>query len=741
MSDGPFPKISFIIPTLNAAALLDNCLASIARQTWPRDRYEIIIADARSKDATRDIARKYGAIVLDDDGDNMEEGKRLALAHATGDYIVFVDADNELTHPDFLELAVNALAKNPQALGVESYYLPSAKMSSFCAYVTHLLHISDPVAWLMSVNPKLIARDGEIERWTMPGESFAYPLGANGFVFRKADLDAVHGRQQLFQDTHVALHLMQMGKREWLRIRGRGVHHYYIQSLGAFLKKRRRAMVHYFNVREKSTISWAAQKPAVPAWLAALYCVTLIGPLFHTLRGMARDGDWRWLWHTPASVASLLGILWGWQTQRANRHNAKLIADLQPQQGLKGGTAAPDVNQKRRVVCLVNGIYSGHIGGGDIYFSYIARAALDAGYELHFFGGHAFKDYLERRKLPLNLTLTDSGVGELGDVASLPGQFRLLWDFSRRLCGSLRQLREIRPDDCVYAMSDYWFDSIPLMLCRARSKIMYLGMMAPTLREVLTKGRADVSASRLASLYYWMSQQFSVRCFRWSARKKFTYGHPEMRAYLRRFGYAESELALVSNGMDISAADRAAEQKKEFDVVWAGRVHPQKGIDDLLATLVYLAGRLENFRAVIIGNSQAALEPRVRELGLSEKVTFAGLVSEEEKFRLLKASRVFAMPSRYESWGIVIGEALASGTAVVAYDLQCYRPVFGDFVRYVKPFDLDEFQRAMEREIVAQRAGRNYLTAMDLPSLKRSLSWASSQESFRAVLAEMTGPA
>lgn len=738
MSDGP--KISFIIPTLNAAALLDNCLASIARQTWPRDRYQIIIADARSKDATRDIAKKYGAIVLDDDGDNMEEGKRLALAHATGDYIVFVDADNELTHPDFLELAVNALAKNPQSLGVESYYLPSAKMSSFCAYVTHRLHISDPVAWLMSVNPKLIARDGEIERWTIPGESLAYPLGANGFVFRKADLDAVRQQQQLFQDTHVALHLMQMGKREWLRIRGRGVHHYYIQSLGAFLKKRRRAMVHFFNVREKSSVSWAAQKPAVPAWLAALYCVTLIGPLFHTLLGIARDRDWRWVWHTPASVASLLGILWGWQTQRANRHNAKLIADLQPKQTLKSGLTAPTSNQKRRVVCLVNGIYSSHIGGGDIYFSYIARAALEAGYELHFFGGHAFKEYMERQKLPMNLTLTDSGKGDLGDVASLPGQLRLLFDFSRRLFGALRRLREIRPDDCVYAMSDYWFDSIPLLICRARAKIMYLGMMAPTFREVLTKGRPDVASSRLASIYYWTSQQFSVRAFCCCARKKFTYGHPEMRAYLRRFGYAEAELALVSNGMDISAADRTPEQKKEYDLVWAGRVHPQKGIDDLLATLVYLAGRLENFRAVMIGKSKETLEPRVRELGLAEKVTFAGLVSEEEKFRLLKASRVFAMPSRYESWGIVIGEALASGTAVVAYELQCYRLVFGEFVRYVPPFDREEFMRAMEREILEQRAGRNYFTSLDLPGLKRSLSWASSQESFREVLAEMTGP-
>src|SRR4030095_14814571 len=118
-SPSEYPKLSVILPTLNAANLLDNCLASIARQTYPRDRYEIVIADAHSKDATRDIARQYGAVVLDDDGRNMEEGKRLALAHATGEYIVFVDADNEFTHPDYLALAVTALQSHPQAFGVE----------------------------------------------------------------------------------------------------------------------------------------------------------------------------------------------------------------------------------------------------------------------------------------------------------------------------------------------------------------------------------------------------------------------------------------------------------------------------------------------------------------------------------------------------------------------------------------------------------------------------------------------
>ena len=174
------------MPTLNAEAILENCLASIARQNYPREKIEIILADAHSTDRTREIAKKFGAIVLDDNGKNMEEGKRLALQHATGEIIIFVDADNEITHADYFSLAVEALAKNPQALGLEAYYLPSPKMSSFCAYLTARLHISDPIAWLMSANPKLVARDGEIERWILPAGTFSYPLGANGFFYRRA---------------------------------------------------------------------------------------------------------------------------------------------------------------------------------------------------------------------------------------------------------------------------------------------------------------------------------------------------------------------------------------------------------------------------------------------------------------------------------------------------------------------------------------------------------------------------
>jgi glycosyltransferase involved in cell wall biosynthesis len=331
---GVLPRVSFIMPTLNAEAVLENCLASIQRQTYPRDRYEVILADAHSTDRSREIAQRYGARVIDDDGKNMEEGKRLALRQATGDYIVFVDADNEISHPDYVELGVKALAANPQALGLEAYYPASPRMGSFCAYLTHLLHISDPICWLMSQNPVLVACEGEVERWKLPGDSLSYPLGANGFIFRRADLESVKANEH-FQDTHVPLHLMKSGKREWLRLRGRGVHHYYVPTLWGFVQKRRRSTVHFLRVQEEMPINWMKEQPAMPLWLAGGYCLSFFGPLWHATAGTIRDRDPRWLWHLLACPAAFLGNAWGCWTYKRRGKDPRLIAELQVKQELR----------------------------------------------------------------------------------------------------------------------------------------------------------------------------------------------------------------------------------------------------------------------------------------------------------------------------------------------------------------------------------------------------------------------
>jgi len=323
------------MPVLNAAGILENCLQSIRRQDYPQDRFEILVGDAGSRDGTREIASQYGALVFEDHGRNIEDGKRAALMHATGEYIVFIDADNEITHSDYVRLAVDALSKHPNAFGVESYYLPSPKMTSFCAYLTHLLHISDPVAWMMSIKPVFLGREDDVERWTFPEGSLAYPVGSNGFVFRKAELDLVKASEQ-YSDTHTSVRLIQAtGKREWLRLRGRGVHHYYVATLGEFLKKRRRATCHFLDMQREYKFSWTERKPRLPGWAACAWCLSFIGPCFQMIAGLARTRDLRWLWHPWASWASVFGVIWGVQTYYFRSKDKKLIHALQPRQTLK----------------------------------------------------------------------------------------------------------------------------------------------------------------------------------------------------------------------------------------------------------------------------------------------------------------------------------------------------------------------------------------------------------------------
>ena len=66
------------------------------------------------------------------------------------------------------------------------------------------------------------------------------------------------------------------------------------------------------------------------------------------------------------------------------------------------------------------------------------------------------------------------------------------------------------------------------------------------------------------------------------------------------------------------------------------------------------------------------------------------------KFALLGSARVVAVPSRFETFGIVALEAAATGAPVVAFDIDCLREVVPDACgRRVPPFDVDAYADAL----------------------------------------------
>lgn len=98
--------ISIVIPTLNEERYLPHILDDLEKQTF-KD-YEIIVADAGSKDKTRKIAEKYGCRVVE--GGMPAEGRNAGAKAAKGDFLVFFDADVRI-QKDFLEKAFDEFQK------------------------------------------------------------------------------------------------------------------------------------------------------------------------------------------------------------------------------------------------------------------------------------------------------------------------------------------------------------------------------------------------------------------------------------------------------------------------------------------------------------------------------------------------------------------------------------------------------------------------------------------------------
>ncbi|MFA5178466.1 MAG: glycosyltransferase [Candidatus Paceibacterota bacterium] len=116
--------LSIVIPTYNEEKRLPILLEALLSEKIPD--LEIIVADRRGKDKTREVAEKYGCLITD--GGTPAEGRNNGAKIAKGDIILFLDADVKIS-PDFLKKSLSDFEKNN--LGVASYHIYPIKSNLF----------------------------------------------------------------------------------------------------------------------------------------------------------------------------------------------------------------------------------------------------------------------------------------------------------------------------------------------------------------------------------------------------------------------------------------------------------------------------------------------------------------------------------------------------------------------------------------------------------------------------------
>lgn len=107
------PFVSVIIPVFNDSLRLRRCLEALARQSYPRSRYEVVVVDNGSDEDIGALVEAFPGVVF---GREAQPGsyaaRNTALELARGDVLAFTDSDC-VPNPNWVARGVDALRRNP----------------------------------------------------------------------------------------------------------------------------------------------------------------------------------------------------------------------------------------------------------------------------------------------------------------------------------------------------------------------------------------------------------------------------------------------------------------------------------------------------------------------------------------------------------------------------------------------------------------------------------------------------
>ena len=132
-------------------------------------------------------------------------------------------------------------------------------------------------------------------------------------------------------------------------------------------------------------------------------------------------------------------------------------------------------------------------------------------------------------------------------------------------------------------------------------------------------------------------------------------------------GVDSEKVDVVSNGVDIDRFVPGAEDRDDI-VLFVGSLIERKGAKYLIAAMQDVVRKFPSCRLVLIGEGplRSSLSDLTRKLGLEQHVTFLRFRPQEEVRGWMQRARLLVLPSLEEAQGVVLLEALACGTPIVA---------------------------------------------------------------------------
>lgn len=243
-----------------------------------------------------------------------------------------------------------------------------------------------------------------------------------------------------------------------------------------------------------------------------------------------------------------------------------------------------------------------------------------------------------------------------------------------------KELPRPRPPAVFYSASDYWPDVVAGFLVRAQvSRSRWLAGVYQIAPSPLQADFPYRGAKALRGILLYLMHKLSLILIKRRSDMIWTTNPHDARLLSSWSGLPSKCVIAIKGGVDTSLASRVQDSvPKVYDAVFIGRLHPQKGVMELLEIWKKVLEKRPNARLAIIGDGylEEDLTRRARQLGIHPFVSFLGFLDGIEKVLVFKSSYIVVHPAIYDSGGMAACEAMVCGLPGVRFDLETLREYY-----------------------------------------------------------------
>jgi len=330
------------------------------------------------------------------------------------------------------------------------------------------------------------------------------------------------------------------------------------------------------------------------------------------------------------------------------------------------------------------------LDGGTRIFIECAKRWLGTGIKIYFFTSEEGYEQLHRY-----------GLKSIKYIVAYSSKYQKLGLYALYAVRMIKQCLnaiKIKPASgvtVIYSGSDFWPDAIPAFVMKMRFKRakwvagFYLFASNPFSSETPYKGKAV-----LKGLIYYLSQIPVYYLVRKYADMVWVTSELDRWRFIDNKKFTYSKVVAVRGGVDINTPTLIPEpQTKNFDVVFIGRFHPQKGVLELIDIWKAVCAKKNNAKLAMIGVGELenAVMNKIKRYDLEQNIVLFGFKDGIEKIKIFRDSRVVVHPAIYDSGGMAACEAMACGLPGVSFDLPALKTYYPKGMLKTPCFDLEAF--------------------------------------------------